>query len=165
MRRIRKKFKRPKVTWNINKIKEERALLNEYGLRRKKEFLRTQEILRNFRQRARELIAVKDKEKERTLIDKMSSMGVLTKKESTLDDILALNIRNLLDRRLQTIVFRKGLAKTPMQARQLIAHGHISVSGRRTKFPSYIVPVEKERKISLYRAESAKEHAPAPQGE
>jgi len=57
---------------------------------------------------------------------------------------------SVLDRRLPTLVFRKGLAKTPLQARQLIIHGHVSVAGRRTKFPSCLVPVEQERKIMLY---------------
>ncbi|MCX6814251.1 MAG: 30S ribosomal protein S4 [Candidatus Aenigmarchaeota archaeon] len=149
MRRIRKKFKKPRSPWNITKIRDERKLLNEYGLRRKKEMLIAQEVLRRYRQRARELIAKKDKEKERILIEKMSKMGLLNKKESTLDDILAVNIINVLDRRLQTLVFRKGIAKTPLQARQLIVHGHISVAGKRTRFPSYTVPVEEERKISL----------------
>jgi small subunit ribosomal protein S4 len=153
MRRIRKKFKKPRTPWNITKIKDERKLLNDYGLRRKKEMLIAQGVLRNYRQRARDLIAEKDKEKEKILIEKMAKLGFLLKKESTLDDILALNITNVLDRRLQTLVLRKGIAKTPMQSRQLIVHGHISVAGRKTKFPSYIVPVEEDRKISLHMPE------------
>jgi small subunit ribosomal protein S4 len=161
MRRIRKKFKKPRSPWNINKIKDERKLLNEYGLRRKKEMLIAQGVLRNYRQRARELIAEKDKEKERVLIEKMAKLGFLPKKESTLDDILALSITNVLDRRLQTLVLRKGIAKTPMQARQLIVHGHISVAGRKTGFPSYIVPVEEERKISIRMPEKAARARPA----
>jgi len=156
MRRIRKKFKKPRSPWGIVKIRDERKLLNEYGLRRKKEMLVAQEILRSYRERARKLIAEKDKEKERILIEKMASIGLLTKKESTLDDILALNITNVLDRRLQTLVFRKDLAKTPLQARQLIVHGHVSVAGRRTKFPSCLVPVEHERKIMLYESRREK---------
>ena len=88
MRRIRKKFKKPRSPWNITKIKDERSLLNEYGLRRKKEMLIAQDVLRNYRQRARVLIAEKDKEKERILIEKMAKIGLLSKKESTLDDIL-----------------------------------------------------------------------------
>ena len=149
MRRIRKKFKKPRSPWSITKIKDERKLLNEYGLRRKKEMLIAQDVLRTYRQRARVLIAEKDREKERILIEKMARIGLLSKKESTLDDILALSITNVLDRRLQTLVFRKGLAKTPNQARQFIVHGHVSVAGRRTRFPSYMVPVEEERKITL----------------
>jgi small subunit ribosomal protein S4 len=149
MRRIRKKFKKPRSPWSITKIKDERKLLNEYGLRRKKEMLVAQQILRNYRQRARVLIAEKDKEKERILIEKMTRIGLLSKKESTLDDVLALSIINVLDRRLQTIVFRRGIATSPLHARQLIVHGHVSVAGRRMGFPSYLVPVEEERKIAL----------------
>lgn len=152
MRRIRKKFKKPRSPWSITKIKDERKLLSEYGLRRKKEMLIAQDVLRNYRQRARVLIAEKEKEKEKILIEKMAKIGFLSKKESTLDDILALNIRNVLDRRLQTLVFRKGLAKTPAQARQFIVHGHIAVAGRRTRFPSFMVPVEDERRITVYQA-------------
>ncbi len=164
MRRIRKKFKKPRSPWGIVKIRDERKLLNEYGLRRKKEMLIAQEIMRGYRERARKLIAEKDKEKEKVLIEKMAKIGLLTKKESTLDDVLALNIMNILDRRLQTLVFRKGLAKTPMQARQFIVHGHVSVAGRRTKFPSYIVPVEQERRITLYEYKREKAAiAPVPQ--
>jgi len=149
MRRIRKKFKKPRSPWNMTKIKDERKLLTEYGLRRKKEMLIAQDVLRNYRQRARELIAEKDKEKERILIEKMARIGLLPKKESTLDDVLALGINSVLDRRLQTLVFRKAIAKTPMQARQLIVHGHVFVAGRRMRFPSYTVPVDEERKIML----------------
>ena len=149
MRKIRKKFKRPKSPWNMARIKEERKIMREYGLKRNKEMLLAYEILREFRQRARNLIAEKDKEKEKVLIEKMFKVGILTKKESSLDDVLALDVRSILDRRLQTLVFRKGFVKTPMQARQLIVHGHISVAGRKTGFPSYLVPVEEERKITL----------------
>jgi len=164
MRRIRKKFKKPRSPWSITKIREDRKLLNEYGLRRKKEMLIAQEVLRNYRQRARELIAEKDKEKERILIEKMAKTGLLAKKESTLDDILALTITNVLDRRLQTLVLRKGIAKTPMQARQLIVHGHVSVAGRKTKFPSYMVPVEEERKITLHMPEKKSRVQPVEEG-
>jgi small subunit ribosomal protein S4 len=156
MRKIKKKFKRPRTPWNLNKIKEESILMKEYGLRKKKEMLLSQNVLREYRQRARVLIAEKDKEKEKVLVEKIHRIGLLTKKESTLDDVLALGINSILERRLQTIVFKKGMAKTPMQARQLIVHGHISVAGRRTRFPSYVVPLEEERKITLIEKSSPK---------
>lgn len=65
MRNIRKKTKKPRVPWNKTLIKEERKLLNEYGLRRKKEIRSAQAILRNLRQRARVLIANQNEEKEK----------------------------------------------------------------------------------------------------
>jgi small subunit ribosomal protein S4 len=55
-----------------------------------------------------------------------------------------------LERRLQTLVYRLGLAKTIKQARQLITHGHIAIDGRRVTAPSYIVEKEEESKIGYY---------------
>jgi small subunit ribosomal protein S4 len=45
---------------------------------------------------------------------------------------------SLLESRLDNVVFRLGLATSRAQARQLVAHGHIDVNGRRTKSPSYL---------------------------
>jgi len=47
----------------------------------------------------------------------------------------------LLERRLDNVVYRMGLATTRSQARQLVAHGHVSVNGRKTNIPSYTVRV------------------------
>jgi len=149
MRKIRKKFKRPKVSWDSDSIKENKKLSLEYGLRRRKELLISHEILRGFRQRTRQLIAERDEEKENTLTEKLARLGLLTSEKKDLDDVLALTIRNLLDRRLQTIVFRSGLATGPLHARQLITHGHIRIRGRKVKFPSYLVQVAEEKAIEL----------------
>ena len=149
MRRIRNKFRRPKRPWDSTRIAEEKGLLKEYGLRRKQELRVAEEILREFRQRARQMIGEEDKRKEKVLLDKLSKLGIL-KEGSTLDDVLALTVNDVLDRRLQTIVMRKELAKTTKQARQLITHGHISIGDRRTSYPSQIVTLEDEKKIGWY---------------
>lgn len=149
MRRIRKKFKKPKVAWNLAEIKERKQIIKDYGLRRKKEILKAEGILRNFRSRARKAIAVKDEEESKALLNKLRKYGLLTSKQS-LGDILALTTNQILDRRLQTLVWKKGLANTIKQARQLIVYGHIAVNRRRIKFPSYLVSVEEEPKISFY---------------
>lgn len=47
----------------------------------------------------------------------------------------------LLERRLDNVVYRMGLATTRSQARQLVAHGHVTVNGRKTNIPSYTVRV------------------------
>jgi len=147
MRKLRKKIKRPRTPWDVIQIREEKKTLNEYGLRRKKEIRVAQEILRKFWHRARKLIAVKNAEEQKTLLDKMVKLGLLTKKEPALDDILELTVENVLDRRLQTMVFRKGMAKTVKEARQMITHGHIMIDDRKIRFPSYIVSVSEEKKI------------------
>lgn len=149
MRKIRKKFKRPKVSWDSDSIKENKALAAEYGLRRRKEILVSLEILRGFRQRARQLIAEKDEEKEKVLMKRLARIGLLVGSGKELDDVLALTVRNVLDRRLQTIVFRKGVATSLLHARQMIVHGHVKIGGRKVDIPSYLVPVEEEKIIEI----------------
>jgi len=51
------------------------------------------------------------------------------------------NFLILLERRLDNLVFRLGLARTRRQARQLVTHGHITVNGQRVNIPSYLVKV------------------------
>jgi len=148
MRRIKRKFKRPKRPWNSALIKEEKSIMKEFGLRTKRELWRAREILRQYRKRARGLIAVEDERNTKILIEKMVKTGLLPK-NSGLDDVLALDVNNILERRLQTIVFKRAKAKTVMEARQMISHGRVSVDGRRMKFPAYMVPAEKETKITV----------------
>lgn len=51
------------------------------------------------------------------------------------------NFMILLERRLDNMVYRLGLATTRRQARQLVNHGHITVDGKRVDIPSYEVQV------------------------
>ena len=97
---------------------------------------------------ARDLTAHKDDAKKKALLDKLVKLGLL-KEGQGLDDVLALTINNILERRLQTLVWKKGLAKTPKMARQLITHGKVTVSQKLVKSPSYIVPTGEEGMISL----------------
>ena len=156
MKRQRKKYDRPLKPYDKQRIEEERNLSQTYGLRRKKEIWRAESILRNFRRQARMLEARKDKEKETILLSKLNKMA-LVDKNATLDDVLALTLEKLLERRLQTIVFKRGLANTPKQARQYIVHGHIAVDGSKVKWPSYLVNVDEEDKIKFYPKSKVKE--------
>ncbi len=149
MRRLKKKFKKPRKPWDKERIEREKELKKNFGLRRKREIWKAESILRSFRRRARDLAAKKDKEQEKILLDKLYRMGLL-EKNASLDDVLSLTVEDLLERRLQTIVFKKKLANTPKQARQLITHGHIAVDGRKTIYPSFFVTRELENKVSFY---------------
>lgn len=150
MRSIRSKSQRPLRPWDTTRIKEEKEIKKEYGLRRKRELRSAESVLRNFRRRARDLIAVEDKHKEKVLLDKLVKMGLL-EKGAGLDDVLALDVKRILDRRLQTVVFRKGMSRTASQARQAVVHGHISIGGRRAASPSMMVNTEKEKDIKWSR--------------
>jgi len=155
MKRQSKKYARPLRSWNRARIETEKKLKQDYGLRRKKEIWRAEAILRNFRRLARELRARKDETKEKILITRLSKLG-LVGENANLDNVLALNVQNILDRRLQTIVFKKGLSNTAKEARQFIAHGHIAIEGRRAKFPSTLVPKDMEEKIKFYERSKVK---------
>lgn len=124
----------------------EDAMLSKFGLRRKEEIWRAQTLLRNFRSQARNLLAASGPQAEREtrqLISRLQCLG-LVGENATLDDVLGLTVDKILERRLQSIVHRKGLAQSMLQARQLIVHGHIAIAGRCVNVPSYLVPVKEE---------------------
>ena len=75
---------------------------------------------------------------ETEFLGRLHRLGLIPER-SNLDDILGLNVQDLMERRLQTVLFRRGMAKSFFQSRQLISHGHIAISGRKMKAPSYIV--------------------------
>jgi small subunit ribosomal protein S4 len=84
---------------------------------------------------------------ENELLTKLKKIGVL-QETAALDNVLDLSIEDILERRLQTLVFRKSLAKTAYQARQLITHGHVLIGNRRVTIPSYIVSREEEAQVT-----------------
>ncbi len=53
--------------------------------------------------------------------------------------LAGLNLLKMLETRLDNVVYRLGLASSRAQARQLVRHGHLSVNGRKTNIPSYLV--------------------------
>ncbi len=145
-RKPRKKWIGPKHPWRKERLIEELRLVGEYGLRNKRELWIAQTIIRKFRHQARSLLAVPREireKQEKALLHRLYQLGLLPE-NATLDDVLSLRVEDLLERRLQTIVYRKGLAKTIYQARQLIVHGHIAIGGRRVTSPGYLVTREEE---------------------
>jgi len=147
MRRLKKKYEKPLKRWDKARIEKEKELMKKYGLRRKKEIWRAESIARKYRRLARQLIANPNYKLEKEILEKVRRLGFIDAQK--LDDLLNLTAEHILERRLQTIVYKKGLANTIKQARQLIVHGHIAINGRKVTFPSYIVPKDEEDKITL----------------
>ena len=150
-RRIRSKYKRPVHPWQLARIEEEKILLKDYGLKNKKELWKITSKLKNFAKQAKKLIAARGPQAElekKQLLNKLARLGLI-KKGASIDDVLSITIKDLLERRLQTIVYRKKLAKTIKQARQFITHEHIFIGGKKISTPSYLVPVEEEETITF----------------
>ena len=148
-RHLKKKFRKPKHPFQKERILEELGFLGKYGLRNKREFWKTRTMLGNWRKLARQsrtLPKEKAIEAQQTLIRKLNRLGIIGA-EAEFEDILLLNVEDLLKRRLQTMVYEKGLAGTVYQARQYITHGHIQVGGKKIDAPSYIVKRDEEAMI------------------
>lgn len=142
-KRLDRKYDVPRMKWNKQKIRTDKQITQDYGLRRKKEIWKAETEVRNYRKRARLLLAGRVDDystRKDELLNKLIKLGIFTK-EHKVEDVLKLNLTDILDRRLQTIVFKTGLAMTPNQARQLITHGHIAINGKVRKVPGSIVCV------------------------
>lgn len=148
-RRLKKKFRKPKHPFNKERILEELEFLGKFGLRNKREFWKMRTMLGNWRKIARETRTLSKEqaaEAQKELIKKLNRLGVLGP-EAEFDDILLLTVEDLLKRRLQTLVFEKGMAQTIYEARQKIVHKHIAISDKIINSPSYIVKKEEEELI------------------
>lgn len=147
----RKKYSTPRHPWEKERIDAEIELKREYGLKNKKEIWKVESKLKHFAAQAKSLIAAtgeKAEDDKKILVGKLIKMGVL-KSDGTLDDILTLKMSDLLERRLQTVLVRKGLSKSVKQARQFIVHGHVTVADRKVTVPSYFVGIDEEGSIAF----------------
>ena len=79
MRKIKKKYKTPKKMWSKERIETEKVLVNDFGLKKKREIWKAETLLRKYRRLARNLVARADKKMEKELIGKLSGLGILEK--------------------------------------------------------------------------------------
>ena len=147
----RKKYETPRFPWRTDVLEAELKLLGQYGLRNKKELWRHKTMLSKYRGIARSILGMPAEEgvklKEQ-LLKRLDRLGILPE-TAVLDAVLDLAIEDLLERRLQSLVFQRGLAKSVHQARQLITHGHIAIGGRKITSPSYLVLRDEESNIAI----------------
>jgi len=147
----RRVWKKPKRPLNYDLMMDELKILGTFGLKTKRELWKTQTELSRVRLHARSLLALRREVRERKepiLIQSLSKIG-LVDQNSTLDDVLNLQVTDLLSRRLQTMAQKKLYFKTPYQARQAIVHGHVMIGDSVVTIPSYVVKTEEEAKIRL----------------
>ncbi len=138
-------YETPNHPFQGERIDSEHALVDQYGLKNKEELWRAQSRLRRLRREARSLLGQIDLEAEERaeFLDRLRRIGLLDD-EDGLDDVLGLEVDDLLERRLQTVVYRQGLANTARQARQFVVHGHVTVGDSRVQAPSYTVDTTEE---------------------
>lgn len=150
-KKLKKKYEPSAHPWKKSEIEEGREFRQEYGLKIRKELLIANSFLKKYKDIAKRLIADTTrqggKEKEQMLA-KLQKLGLLPA-GAQLDNVLSLNTKDILERRLQTLVFRKGMARTASQARQFITHRHISVGDKEVTSPGKLLTLEEESKLSF----------------
>ena len=145
MKRKHKTYSKPKRPFDKARIDEEAKLKTDFGLKNKKEIWKAEAKIKSIREKAKKAITASPEEQQ-ALFDRLKKIGLDV---DSIADVLSLEGKDYLRRRLQTILVTKKIATTPKSARQLITHKKVLINGKVVNVPSYIVPVELENKISL----------------
>ncbi len=146
-KKTKKKFETPRHPWVKEVIDSEKVLMKEYGLTNKREIWKMRSKLRHFKSQSKTYSKLDPSDPQiESFLQKLRKLGIL-EEEQGLDDVLGLELKDLLERRLQTIVYRKGFANSIKQARQFIVHNHISINGIVMNVPSYVVWVSEESTV------------------
>ena len=152
----KKKYRKPLMVWNEERIARDKVLINDYGLKNKREIWKVESRLKSIHDQSKKLIAQdteQTKKESEQLMKKLSSLNLL-QQDARIDNALSLTIHDLLNRRLQTLVFKNGMSRTINQARQFITHNHIAISGQIINVPSYLVSLKEEPLISFNETSS-----------
>jgi len=152
IKKQKKKYDTPSYPWQAERILEEGKYTKEFGFKNKKEIWKVIAKLKNYKFQVKNYIADKNsgqmKKEKDLLMNKLLKYGLI-KKDSKVEDVLDLEPRDLMERRLNTLIFKSRLARSLKQARQFIVHGHISVNGKKITVPSYLVSLEEESKLRI----------------
>merc|ERR1711922_77828 len=149
-----KVFTTPRRPFEKARLDQELKLVGEFALRNKRELWQVKLLLARIRKVARELLTLDEKEPRRlfqgnALLRRLVRIGVLDEERMKLDFVLGLKVEDFLERRLQTQVYKLGLAKSYHHARVLIRQGHIRVRKQLVNVPSYIVRLDSQKHIDF----------------
>ncbi len=150
-KRFKKKYAPSSHPWIMREIEDNRVLRKEYGLKTRKEVLIATSFLKKYKDLAKKLVAKQtvqgDRERQQ-MMDKLQKLG-LVRAGAALDDVLSLQLKDVLERRIQSVLSRKRLARSMGQARQFIAHRHVLANGKEITSPSHLLTMEEEASLGF----------------
>ncbi len=153
----RKTYVSHKKRWDKSTILEEAKVVEDYALKNKKEIRKIEFMLSKFKTIAKSFNSLEnanESEDAKKFITSLKSKGFLSAESNTLDDVLNITIRDILDRRLSNIVYKLKLARSPKQARQFVVHRHVRVGGKVIDSPSALISLAQEASIEFRESSS-----------
>lgn len=157
MIRKHKNYSRPRKLYDSVRIAEENRLVQRYALKNKREIWKIEAKVKYYRVRAKQLITA-PLASQQSFFAKLNALGLKT---NSISDVLALTKENLLQRRLTSILVARGLARTPQEARQMVAHKRVRVGTGVVSSPSYLVRVDEESAVAVRPGRAPNVPAPA----
>ena len=141
-----------KKKWDKNTIVEEAVFVTDYALKNKKEIRKAEALLSKLKTIAKDFnktTETKASAGAAQFVNKIKAQGYLNVEATSLDEVLDVTLRELFERRLSTVVYKAGLARTPGQARQFVVHGHVTVNGEIVTAPSYPTTVKDAETVAF----------------
>jgi small subunit ribosomal protein S4 len=151
IKKLTNKYSTPSHPWRKERIDTERALRRQYGLKNSTELWKLSSKLKSFKDQIKNFATMAPEQgaKEKAQLEARLAKYGIQPESGNLEEVLDYTPQTLLNRRLQTVLVQRNMARTMRQARQFIVHRHVLVGDKCISAPGYLVTVAEETQITF----------------